>query len=128
MVVKRQTAEVLSKSSQWSLALDVFESIETWNLVSFNAALDQPVRGDICEPIICHPYVGEHDCLLDLNMVHMCICAYYMPVFLVQLPKRLRKQPEATLSKTAPKAPKPCRRPAVWVALGNVLYSSCRSL
>lgn len=52
MVVKRQTAEVLSKSSQWSLALDVFEGMaSTWNLVSFNAALDfPPVQGDICEP------------------------------------------------------------------------------
>eukprot|EP00434_Breviolum_minutum_P021252 symbB.v1.2.018748.t1/scaffold1508.1/size114708/7 len=32
---------VLSKSSQWSLALDVFEGMaSTWNLVSFNAALE----------------------------------------------------------------------------------------
>ena len=36
--------------------------------------------------------MGEHDCLLDLNMVHGAY-VHIMPVFLVQLPKRLRKQP-----------------------------------
>lgn len=91
MVVKRQTAEVLSKSSQWSLALDVFEGMaSTWNLVSFNAALDQPVRGDICGLTDHMPPMGEHDCPTRLKYGAYEV---HMPVFLVQLPKRLRKQP-----------------------------------
>ena len=60
--------------------------------MSFNAALDQPVRGDICGPTDHMPPMGEHDCPTRLK--YDIYGAYvHMPVFLVQLPKRHRKQP-----------------------------------
>ena len=49
----------------------------------------------------CHPWVNM-TAYLDLNMIYMVHMCTLCPVFLVQLPKRLRKQPWANW---APKAP-----------------------